>query len=67
MQTTLTGPMDAKMVKDVTTALERFSGLDIKVTIEMFTGKKPKAEPPNTHVSKNAPATTLDRNGEEDR
>ena len=63
MQTMLTGPMDHKMVKDVTNALERFSGLDIKITIEVFTGKKPKADPPNTHVSKNGQLTELETDG----
>jgi hypothetical protein len=59
--------MDSKMVEDVTKALERFSGLEIKVRIEVFTGRKPKADPPNTHPSKNAPVGASNFNGEEDR
>jgi hypothetical protein len=67
MQTTLTGPMDSKMGEDVIKALERFAGLEIKVTIEVFTGRKPKAEPPNAHQPKKAPVEVADFNGEEDR
>jgi len=67
MTSTLTGQMDSKMVEDVTHALERFSGLEVKITIEVFTGKKSKVNPPNTHQSKNAPHLTLDMNGQEVR
>ena len=64
MTTTLTGPMNSKMVDDVTQALERFSGLDVKVTVEVL---KSKAASPNTHQSKKAPVATIDLNGEEVR
>jgi hypothetical protein len=58
--------MDSKMGEDATKALERFAGLEIKVTIEVFTGRKPKADPPNTHQSKTASAKVVDFNGKED-
>jgi hypothetical protein len=67
MQTILTGHMGSQMVKDVTRALERFSGREVKVTIDLFSGKKPKADPPNDQQSKNAPAKALNLNGEGNR
>ena len=67
MTTTLTGQMDSQMVEDVAKGMERFSGRDIKVTIELFTGKKPKAAPSNIHQSQNAPVGASQFNGEEDR
>ena len=63
MQTTLIGQMDSDMVEHVSKALEWFSGREIKVTIELFTGKKPKADPSNTHQPKKAPAVEAEVNG----
>ena len=67
MQTTLTGHMDGDMVGNITKALERFSGREVKVTIELLNGKRSKAVPPNTHQSKHAPSHVSDFDSEEIR
>jgi hypothetical protein len=57
--------MDSGMVEDVTKALERFVGREVKVTVEVFNGKKPKVQPPNNHSSKQAPLGESEFHGEE--
>jgi hypothetical protein len=42
MTTELTGPMDSEMIEEVSKALQRFIGKEVRVTIEVSNGEKPK-------------------------